>query len=61
MEIEERYIKTIRIRIYPPLLEKVRNEANRLNTDISTYVRCCIRTGIYLDDVNLFVRSKRRM
>lgn len=60
MEIEEKYIKTIRVRIDPELLKKVKKEAKRLNTDVSTYVRWCVRTGIYLDDLNLFIKSKRR-
>ncbi len=58
MENEERYIKTIRVRIEPELLKKVKKEADRLDTDVSTFVRWCVRTGVYLDDLNLFIKSK---
>ena len=58
MENEERCIKTIRVRIEPELLKKVKAEADKLDTDVSTYVRWCIRTGLYLDDLNLFIKSK---
>jgi hypothetical protein len=58
MTNEERYIKTIRVRIKPELLKKVKAEADKLDTDVSTYVRWCVRTGLYLDDLNLFIKSK---
>jgi len=46
------------VRIDPELLDSVKDEAKRINTDVSTYVRWCIRTGLYLGDLNSFVRSK---
>jgi predicted HicB family RNase H-like nuclease len=58
MEKDGKYSKTIKVRIDPDLLEQVKNEANKLNTDVSTYVRWCIRTGLYLEDLNSFIRSK---
>ena len=58
MEKEGKYTKTLKVRIDPELLEQLKDETNRLNTDISTYVRWCIRTGLYLKDLNTFLRSK---
>jgi predicted HicB family RNase H-like nuclease len=58
MEKEGKYSKTIKVRIDPDLLEQVKDEAKKLNTDVSTYVRWCIRTGLYLEDLNSFIRSK---
>jgi predicted HicB family RNase H-like nuclease len=58
MEKEGKYSKTIKVRIDPELLEQVKDEAKKLNTDVSTYVRWCIRTGLYLEDLNSFIRSK---
>jgi predicted HicB family RNase H-like nuclease len=58
MEKEGKYSKTIKVRIDPELLEQVKEEAKKLNTDVSTYVRWCIRTGLYLEDLNSFIRSK---
>ncbi|UCG70262.1 MAG: hypothetical protein JSV09_04395 [Thermoplasmata archaeon] len=57
---EDRYSKTLRIRMDPDLFEHVKTEAQRLDIDVSTYVRWCIRTGIYLEDLNKFIRSKRK-
>lgn len=55
---EGKYTKTLKVRIDNDLLEHVKEEAKRLDTDVSTYVRWCIRTGLYLGDLNTFVRSK---
>jgi hypothetical protein len=57
MKTDDRYTKTIQVRIDPDLLDDVRKEAERLNTDMSTYIRWCIRTGIYLEEVNTYIRS----
>jgi len=48
----------IKVEIDPKLLDQLEEEAEKLNTDVSTYVRWCIRTGLYLDDLNLFIRSR---
>ena len=57
MKAEDRYSKTIQVRIEPELLEDVKKESERLNTDMSTYIRWCIRTGIYLEDLNTYIRT----
>ncbi len=59
MSIGGKYTKTLKVRIDPELLEQVKEESERLNTDISTYVRWCIQTGLYFKDLNSFVRSKK--
>ena len=58
MEKEGKYTKTLKVRIDPELLDQIKKKANGLNTDVSTYVRWCIRTGLYLEDLNSFIRSK---
>ncbi|MHA2238719.1 MAG: hypothetical protein ACXAB2_10185 [Candidatus Hodarchaeales archaeon] len=58
MITQERYTKTIRLRINPELLKHVKKEADKLDTDVSSYIRWCIRTGLYLDDLNKFIRVK---
>jgi predicted HicB family RNase H-like nuclease len=55
---EGKYTKTLKVRIDSELLDNVKEEAKRLGTDVSTYVRWCISTGLYLKDLNSFVRSK---
>lgn len=58
MTVEGKYTKTLKVRIDPELFDQVREEAKKLNTDVSTYVRWCIQTGLYLEDLNSFIRSK---
>lgn len=58
MNQEERYSKTIRVRIDEELLERIIEEAEKLNTDLSSYVRWCIRTGLYLEDLSMFLQSR---
>ncbi len=58
MTVEGKYTKTLKVRIDPELYEHVKEEAKKLNTDVSTYVRWCIQTGLYLEDLNSFIRSK---
>jgi len=58
MNFQEDHIKTLRIRIDPELLENVENEAESLNIDVSSYVRWCIQTGLYLKELNIFIYSK---
>jgi len=58
MAQEGKYSKTLKVRIDPELLERVKEESKKQHTDVSTYVRWCIQTGLYLEDLNSFVRSK---
>ena len=48
------------MRIDPELLAAVKAKAGGLHTDVSTYVRWCIQTGLFLDDLNAFVRTQKR-
>ena len=57
---QKKYSDTLQVRIDPKLLENVRERAVDLNTDVSSYVRWCISTGLYLDDLNKFIRLKNR-
>ncbi|UCG70637.1 MAG: hypothetical protein JSV09_06365 [Thermoplasmata archaeon] len=59
MRIEEKNRKTIRIILDSDLHELLKNEAERLDIDFASYVRWCIRTGVYLKDLNRFIRLKR--
>jgi predicted HicB family RNase H-like nuclease len=58
MENESKFSKNLRIRVDPELYELAKEEAKRLDTDLSTYIRWCIRTGLYLKDVNKVMKSK---
>ena len=58
MAPEERNNKTLRVRIEEDLLNRIKEEAQKQDTDLSTYVRWCLRTGLYLDDLSQFLHSK---
>jgi len=59
-EPEGKYTETLRVRIDPELLEAVKEKAKGLNADLSTYVRWCLLTGLFLDDLNAFVRTQKK-
>jgi predicted HicB family RNase H-like nuclease len=60
MSDEKKYKYSLRVRIDPELYEHVKSEAARLNTDVSTYIRWCVRTSVYLDDLNSFIRMRHK-
>jgi hypothetical protein len=60
MTTEKKYTDTLRVRVDAELLELVKKEAERLNTDVSTYVRWCMRTGLYLEDLNTFIKARSK-
>ncbi len=58
MTSEERNIKTLRVRIEEELLKRIKEEAQKQDTDLSTYVKWCLRTGLYLEDLSQFLQSR---
>lgn len=58
MEKEKKYTRNLRVRVEPELFELAKEAAKKNDTDLSTFVRWCIRTGLYLKDVNLEMKSK---
>jgi predicted HicB family RNase H-like nuclease len=58
MEKEGKYSKNLRVRVDPELYEEIREASNKLDVDMSTYVRWCIKTGLYLKDVNKEIKSE---
>jgi predicted HicB family RNase H-like nuclease len=55
---EGRYTGLLKLRIEPDLLERAQERADTLGVDLSTFVRWCVMTGLFLPDLNSFVRSK---
>ena len=55
-------IKTefLRLRIDSELLTLAQERAKKLHMDLSTFVRWCVWTGIVLEDMSAFVRTKMR-
>jgi len=58
MSPEKKQVTTLRVRIEEDLLERVKEEARKQDTDISTYVRWCLQTGLYLEDLSQFLQSR---
>ncbi len=58
MPPEERYNKTLKVRIEEELLKRIKEEAQKQDTDLSTYVRWCLRTGLNLEDLSQFLQSR---
>lgn len=60
MEKEGKYTKNLRVRVDPELFEMIKEAANKQDIDTSTYVRWCIRTGLYLKDVNKEMKPEEK-
>ena len=58
MPSERKEIKTLRVRIEEELLDRIKEEAKRQDTDMSTYVRWCLQTGLYLEDLSQYLQSR---
>lgn len=56
--VQNRSSKTVLIKVDPELFTRIKKEAKKLDIDVPSYVKWCIQTGIYLDDLNTFVRSQ---
>lgn len=59
MDKERKYSKVLTIRMDPALFEEIKKEAESKDTDISDFVRDCLRTGMYLNEMNTALRSRR--
>jgi hypothetical protein len=49
--VERRYSVILKIRLDQELFEQLDKEAKKHNTDISTYMKWCAQTGLYLEDL----------
>jgi hypothetical protein len=47
------------LRIEPELLDSIKDKAKNLNVQVATLARWCVTTGLFLFDLNSFVRSRR--
>ena len=56
--MNNRYSRTFQIKIDPELYKRLSKESRKFNTDVPTYIKWCIRTGLYLDDLNAFVKEQ---
>lgn len=50
--------RVLRLLLDPELLRRLEDVARRLDTDVPTLAQWCLRTGLFLEDLNRFVRSK---
>lgn len=59
MKKEDKYTEVLTIRIEPELFEKVKKGAKNQGIDISAFIRSCLRTGFYLNEMNIELRSRK--
>ncbi|UCG69528.1 MAG: hypothetical protein JSV09_00445 [Thermoplasmata archaeon] len=59
MATKGRYSRVLTLRIDPALFEEARQEAESLDMDISDFIRDCLRTGMYLNEMNAALKSRR--
>ena len=53
--------KTLKVKVDPELFERLKQESENLEEDVSTYLRWCIQTGPYLKALIFpYVRRPRR-
>ena len=51
--------KTFSVRIDPELLGSLEEKAEALGVHVETIARWCLLTGLYLFDLDAFIRSKK--
>ena len=49
----------LELRIEAELLDSIKDKAKKLNVQVATLARWCVTTGLFLFDLNSFVRSRR--
>jgi hypothetical protein len=55
---ERKYSVILKIRLDHELYEQLEKEAKKHDTDISTYMKWCAQTGLYLEDLSSFIGNK---
>jgi len=53
-------VKDLWIRINVETYNELKKNAKEMGVDISTFVNFCIRTGLYLGELNLYLQMKSR-
>jgi hypothetical protein len=46
------------LKIEQDLLDQIKERVEDLNTDVSTFIKWCIQTGLFLGNVNSFVKLR---
>ncbi len=52
--------KILRVRVDSDFYDEIKKVTNKLNIEISSFVKYCIRTGLYLEDLNLYLSLKEK-
>jgi predicted DNA binding CopG/RHH family protein len=52
--------KILKVRVDGAFYDEIKSTTDRLGLEISTFVRYCIRTGMYLEGLNRYLQLKRR-
>lgn len=57
---EGKQFKILKIKFDLDLYDQINEEAKKHDIDVSTYVRWCAQTGLYLEDLSTFIRSRSK-
>ena len=50
--------KILRVRVDKDTYDEIKKVSDKLGIEVSTYIRFCIRTGLYLEDLNVYLTLK---
>ena len=51
--------RILKVRVDGAFYDEIKSTTDRLGLEISTFVRYCIRTGMYLEELNRYLQVKR--
>jgi hypothetical protein len=51
--------RILKVRVDGAFYDEIKSTTDRLGLEISTFVRYCIRTGMYLEELNQYLQGKR--
>ncbi len=52
--------KVLKVRVDQEFYEEISSASDKLGIEISSFVMYCIRTGLYLEDLNVYLQMKSR-
>jgi hypothetical protein len=52
--------KVLKVRVDQDFYDEISSASDKLGIEISSFVRFCIRTGLYLEDLNVYLQMRSR-
>lgn len=57
--VQARGMRYLTIGIDPKLLEGIHLEAEKNGIDVALYIQWCLRTGLFLKELNIYINSSK--